>query len=192
MLAADAYRDQLLALQPPGAALPTDPKSTWAKLLHGLADELSRVDARAGALLDESDPRSTAELLEDWERIAGLPDACAEDGQTVDQRRAAVHARVAGIGGQSIQYFVNLAARLGYAVTITEYRPHDVTHDVTHALYGEDWAHAWAVNVAQHAVFVHTVAGGVDDALATWGNARLECAIRAAAPAHTIVLFVYV
>jgi len=188
---AAAYRDQLIALQPPGAALPTDPDSTWAQLLHGLAEELARVDARAGSLVTESDPRSTTELLAEWERVAGLPDACATDAHTIDMRRAALHARVAGIGGQSRQYYVDLAARLGYAVTITEYRPHDVTHDVTHPLYGGDWAHAWSANAVQNTVTGHTVTGSVDDALASWGNARLECAIRAAAPAHTIVLFVY-
>lgn len=188
---AAAYRDQLIALQPPGAALPTAPGSTWAQLLHGLADELARVDARAGSLVTESDPRSTSELLDDWERVAGLPDACATDEQTTDQRRAALHARVAGIGGQSRQYYVDLAARLGYAVTITEYRPHTVVMDVDSPLYGKDWAHAWSVNAVQDTVTVHTVNGAVDDALATWGNARLECAIRAVAPAHSIVLFVY-
>ena len=70
------YLNQLLQLQPPGEALPTDPDSTWVKLLDGLAQELERVDSRAAALIRESDPRQALELLADWERVCGLPGDC--------------------------------------------------------------------------------------------------------------------
>ena len=63
------YLSQLLALQPPGAALPREPESIWVRLLAALADGFERVDARSNDLVRESDPRSSIELITDWERL---------------------------------------------------------------------------------------------------------------------------
>ena len=67
------YLSQLLALQPPGAALPREPESVWVRLLAALADGFERVDARSNDLVRESDPRSCIELIADCERVCGLP-----------------------------------------------------------------------------------------------------------------------
>ena len=67
------YLSQFLALQPPGAALPREPESVWARLLAALADGFDRVEARAGDLVTESDPRTCNDMLTDWERVCGLP-----------------------------------------------------------------------------------------------------------------------
>ena len=70
------YLSQFLALQPPGAALPREPESVWARLLAALADGFDRVEARAGDLVTESDPRTCNDMLTDWERVCGLPAEC--------------------------------------------------------------------------------------------------------------------
>ena len=71
-----AYLSQLLALLPPGDALAREPGSKLERLLTVPAAELARVDGRVEALLLESDPARTAEMLADWERALGLPDEC--------------------------------------------------------------------------------------------------------------------
>ena len=71
-----AYLSQLLALLPPGDALAREPGSALERLLTVPAAELARVDGRVEALLAESDPARTAEMLADWERALGLPDEC--------------------------------------------------------------------------------------------------------------------
>jgi uncharacterized protein YmfQ (DUF2313 family) len=71
-----AYLSQLLALLPPGDALAREPGSRLERLLTVPAAELARVDGRVEALLLESDPARTAEMLADWERALGLPDEC--------------------------------------------------------------------------------------------------------------------
>lgn len=76
VLSAEAYLAQLQALLPPGSAWPRAANATLTKLLGALAEELARLDARALALIDEADGRSTLELLSDWERVCGLPDPC--------------------------------------------------------------------------------------------------------------------
>ncbi len=180
------YEAHLLALRPPGPA--------WAPEddhLGAAAEECARVHNRAVALVDEADPRTTTELLTDWERVAGLPDACTGPLPTLSQRRAALVARLTSIGGQSRAYFIGLAASLGYTVTITEYRPYTVDSPVDDPLCSEEWAFVWQVNAPLDTVRYRSVESGVDEPFSTWGNQLLECVIRRFAPAHTLVLFAY-
>lgn len=187
----EQYRDQLMALQPPGLALPVDLDSNWAALLEAIAEELARVDARGDDLLDEADPRVTYELLADWERVAGLPDACAPLNDTVERRRNALLGKLTGTGGQSREYFIALAASLGFQVTIDEFDPFDVNDTVDDSIFGSDWRFAWRVNAPGNTVAYFNVGSGVNEPLADWGNDLLECAIDARKPAHTHVLFAY-
>lgn len=73
---ASAYLSQLIGLLPPGDALAREPGSRLERLLSVPAAELARVDGRVEALLLESDPARTTEMLADWERALGLPDEC--------------------------------------------------------------------------------------------------------------------
>lgn len=155
---------------------------------------LDAAEGRSAALIDEADPRTTVDLLADWERVAGLPDTCVIDADgdlTPAQRRAALVARLTAQGGQSPPYFVALAAALGYAVTITEFHLHTVEDDVEYGLYDGDWIHTWQVNAAVLTVFDFRVEDTVDDPIAWWGNNGLICIIRRYKPAHTAVLFDY-
>ncbi len=192
MTAAD-YREQLLTLLPRGAAWPHDPDSTLARLMDALGAELARVDARGDDLVREAHPRTAWEMLPDWERVAALPSPCmAGQAQTTAERRAALAGRLAERGGQSRDYFVRLAASLGYAVTIDEFRPFDVTMDATALAADAAWAFVWRINApAAGGVRAADVTMGADDPLASWGSALLECEIREDAPAHTTVLFAY-
>ena len=187
----DDYLAQLQALLPQGPAWPRDAGATLTKLLRAMADELARVDSRAGQLIDETDPRTTNELLADWKRVAGLPDSCVTAAQSTAQRRAALHAKLTTLGGQSTAYFIALAASLGYTVTITEFEQHTVVDDVEHPLYSHPWQFAWQINAPQDTVGTLSVTDTVADPLAWWGNELLECVIRRIKPAHTHVLFAY-
>ena len=73
-LDARQYAEVLAQLAPPGVAFNSDPESNIAKLLAGMGDEFDRVYARIQDLIDESDPRTTFELLAEWESAYGLPE----------------------------------------------------------------------------------------------------------------------
>lgn len=194
-IGASDYLAQLQALLPQGQAWPRDADAALTQLLRAWADEQARVDGRAADLVEEADPRTTAELLADWERVAGLPDPCVEalaGTQTTAQRRAALVAKLTTIGGQSAAYYIALAASLGYAITVTEFDLHDVDSDVDAPLYGEPWQFAWQVNAAQDTIGVLAVTDSVEDPLAWWGNELLECVISRLKPAHTNALFAYI
>ena len=123
-MTAAAYRAQLQALLPPGAAWPRRPDATLTKLLDAISQELARVDARGGLLLDEALPAAALELLPDWERVVGLPDACsAALATTISERRQNVVSKLTQRGGASRAWFIEYAARLGYTIEIDEYRP---------------------------------------------------------------------
>jgi uncharacterized protein YmfQ (DUF2313 family) len=188
---AEQYGDHLQALLPQGGAWPRDRSATLTKFLQAWGDEFARIDGRGDQLIEEADPRTTLELLADWERVAGLPDECMGPGQTTAQRRAALLQRLTKLGGQSPAYYIDVAAALGFTITIDEFRAHDVDDDVDYPLLGSDWNFAWQVNSALNTVVELTVEDTVDDPLAFWSTVPLECVIRRLMPAHTVVIFAY-
>lgn len=188
-----AYLDQLKQLLPTGAAWPRATDATLTKLLGAMAGGLADVDARAENLIDESDPSTTLEMLADWERTLGLPNKCAGAPVTIQERRAAIVAALTARGGQSRQYFIDLAGALGYAVTIAEHRPFlagiSTAGDPVNI---EAWRFVFTVHAATATVRDFRAGlSAADEPLRTWGNTALECAITANKPAHTHVIFAY-
>lgn len=188
---ANAYAREFQQLLPRGAAWNLEPGSTLTRLLLGLADEYARVDDRAKVLVDEWDPRTTLELLADWERVYGLPDPCVGSDPSVVQRRNSLVAQIINLGGQTPAYFIAVAAALGFTVTITEFDEYSVEDDVDAFINGPAWAYAWQVNAPLNTVFEMTVDDLVSDPIASWGNEVLECVLERIKPAHTDVLFSY-
>jgi uncharacterized protein YmfQ (DUF2313 family) len=113
-MTADQYLDQLQALLPRGAAWTRSPGAVLTNVLDAVAQECGRVDLRAENLLDEIDPRTTYELLSEWERVYGLPESCVTGTLTTDQRRAALVTKITGLGGQSPRYILATLERLGF------------------------------------------------------------------------------
>lgn len=189
------YLRQMQALLPPGPAWPKDDDALLTRMLGALAAELARVDGRVQKLVDEDDPRLAAELLLDWERVAGLPDTCvALSGQTqsIAQRRAALVARLTMLGGQSKAYFIALAASLGYTVTITEFRPFRAGQSRSGDPVATNWQFAWQVNAPLNTVTPFRAGNAVaGDPINSWGNKLLECVLSRFKPAHTTVVFAY-
>ncbi|MEX2338214.1 MAG: putative phage tail protein [Aquisalimonadaceae bacterium] len=188
VLTAEQYREQLIALQPPGQALPTNLDSSWAKLLQATADALARVDARAADLLRESDPRSALELLTDWERVTDLPDPCrGADPGGLGERRAEIEARLVARGSQIPAYFVEIAGMLGYDIEITE-PPVSISGvliagDELSAAHEDRYAWRVRVPVDLSSAFV------AGDELGYYRPTELECLLRRLKPAQTIIEF---
>lgn len=191
-----AYQAQLQALLPPGLAWPRARGSTLTALLEALAAEFARADARTWKLIDESDPRSALELLTDWERVCGLPNACsAELATTLQERRAAVVARLTAIGGASPAYFIALASATGYAIEIDEFRPFvaGLSRCGDRLNGGHAVRHQWRVRVSgpRYTPF-RTGASQCGDLLGKIARAEdLECKLRRLKPAHTNLIVSY-
>ncbi|MBL3582636.1 YmfQ family protein [Oleidesulfovibrio alaskensis] len=188
------YAAQLKALLPPGSAFAAEKDSVTSALLTALAAELARLDAEAHRLLAEADPAQTLELLPEWEKQCGLPDACSRREATIAERRESVVMRLASMGGQSPDYYAELATAIaGKLCTVREYRPFRSGMSAAgDPLSNGDWVFTFAVQAP--AVPIHSFAcgqGAAGEPLRRWGITRLECVIRKLAPAHCIVIFTY-
>lgn len=182
-LASDAYARMLKQLLPRGTVWPSSIESIVAKTLLAIADELARVGARGDDLINESDPRTATETLEDWERILGLPDdLIVEIPDTDEERRLAITQKLIKRGGQTPALYIALAAAAGYTVTIKEDYGATIFRvgisRVGERLYGAQWAHVWKITV-------QAPAG------AALSHDELEAIINRAKPAHTFVFFEY-
>lgn len=175
---ADRYTSQFKKLLPRGKAWICETGSNLYLLLEGMAAEFARIHERAQDLLLEMDPSKAVELLPEWEKVWGLPDACTGELSTLGERRAALLARIRFVGDQRPGFFIQVAASVGYTVTITE----NVDDDPT----------VWQVNAPETTVrWARAGEARAGDRIRTWGNEILECAILQVAPAHLTVLFAY-
>lgn len=111
----------------------------------------------------------------------------------IAERRARVLARLTQRPGQSRAFFIGLAASLGATpATITEYRQTDVEAGCETPLLGEDWVHAWQMNLpGSAAVSLADCEDGCELPLAQRSSSSIECVLRDFAPAHTTLLFAY-
>lgn len=189
------YKNLLIRFLPPGMMWPgVESNNGLTALLDAFAAELARIDARAAELINEAYPDTTIELLDDWERVAGLPDDCTGALELLQQRRDALLTALTGTRSHSRQYFTNLAASLGYAITITESTPFRAS--INHAgdpLSGATELHTWQVNTsATNAIYFRASQSAAGDPLFTSDSNLLECVFNALKPAHTIVQYNYV
>lgn len=177
-------------LLPEGAAWPRDPDATLTQMLDAFSAEYARIHNRAVDLIAlEADAKRMSETLPEWEEMLG-PDACLA-AATIDERRAAVVARLTARGGQSRQFFVDVAAALGFEVTISEYRRHTCEMTCEDPICEEPWNFVWQVNAPETTIVESTCESTCETPLRSWGNTILECLISTRKPAHTRVLFRY-
>jgi uncharacterized protein YmfQ (DUF2313 family) len=174
---------------------PKGPAWTEDKVRAIWGEELARLDARIWTLVKEADPRTTSELLADWERVLGLPDECmASLPLSLNERRLIAWQRITERGGQSRAYFIDLAARFGEpGVTITEFRQMTCNDDCNDALCSLADEFVWRVNFPHPAENVRPMNCNDDcnDALQMFTAALAECPIDERKPAHTTVIFSY-
>jgi uncharacterized protein YmfQ (DUF2313 family) len=206
----EEYAHALSALLPRGIAWPRWPDTVIMKFVYGVAGVMGWADGRAADLLEiESDPRTTTEMLDSWEKAWGLPDPCFKTSQSVGERRKILVMRMTLLGAQSREFFIGIANYLGYQVSITEYRPFMVGVDacgdnrlLKGGLLG-DWPcqigdpamrFAWTVHVEQtKLVWFRAGSGqaGIDPHLRIARDNDLECILHRWGPAHTLSLFDY-
>lgn len=188
------YLSQCLALLPRGLAFAKEQGSVLSGLLAAWSALFARVDLRTADLVNEADPRTASELLLDWERIAGLPDACVTIVQSLEQRRAALLSKLTMVGNQSRAYFIGLAAALGYPdASIDEFFMMTCTDDCNGALNSQADLFTWRLNLpnATGGLFVMDCDSDCNSALQSWGDEAIECRINRFKPAHTSVIFAY-
>jgi uncharacterized protein YmfQ (DUF2313 family) len=158
--------------------------------LAALAGELVRVDSRAGALLNEPDPRTTAELLLDWERVTGLA-AADQAGRALAERREDARSRLAEDGDVSGAGWSARAARLGHAITWTEFTPSRCGVMVCGDELTPELAR-FVLQINAPVVLTHPAECGAlvcGDELGAYNTQRLEAELKRVKQAHTDLYF---
>jgi uncharacterized protein YmfQ (DUF2313 family) len=173
---------------------------------------------RISALALELFPDTCDEMLMDWERVAGLPDACIGQLPSTDLRRSALVRKLTLQRGQSRAYFIALAEYLldeSNVCSIDElYAPARIGGHVGDAIQGQrpaafarcginrigdplfvpatGWIYAWRLNSPLRSFWLARVGEArIGDPLRLFGSRLLECVITQEKPAHTIVRFGY-
>ena len=190
---ADDYGQALVRLGPRGLIWRTDPASIYVETLRALAPTYERSTAAAAHVLLETSPATTLDLLPEWEASLGLPDECSPPDQTLQQRQAAVRAKWGGRGGLTADYFIEMAAALGFTITITEFTPYVADMPCDEPDLDASWAHAWEVTIVAPDVALYFSAdiSTAEEPLVTYvGVDELICRIQDNAPADTVVIFV--
>lgn len=192
----ESYMQQLVELMPTGPAWDAEQASNTMAVLGVIASEFAYIHERADSVLREAIPSSTITLLEDWEGAAGLPDSCSPLADTRPERVEALVSKITRIGGQSKQFFIDLAASLGYEIVITEHKPFmcGISHCGTDVLTeGHDSRFVWHVSVL-HAKLLYLRCGSstIDQRLLDFRQADdLACLFHKLKPAHTELIIGY-
>jgi len=179
---------------PEGLAWTRAPLAFMTRLLTAIAKEFARIDARARNLPNEADPRETVELIDDWERFAGLPDICVTKEQSLQERQVALSAKLRMQGGQNAAYFIQIASDLGYEGATVDHKFMELTcnDDCNDELHSPDDKYTWVMNLPSDGGFYQMDAESpCDNALASWGDEAIECRINRYSPSHTTIIFAY-
>ena len=183
------------------------PEKTLNKIFYALSMEFFRADLFGDLLMNEKDPRTASSpgLLDDWERITGVPDEFLQEvyeqkyggDPPLEVRRNDVTTHLASRGGQSIAYYRSLAEKLGYVdsdgnvtITIYEFEPAYAGETVCgDHCYSEDWLHIWEVDgVDSKVTYFRAGSGRAGDRLAYYEGDPLYGYLVKFKPAHTYVM----
>lgn len=162
------YAEVLRKLLPRGRVWSREDEGTQAAVLDAVAVTSEGIDSAALTLIAAAFPATATDFLPEWNETLGLPDPCFGPFGNADDDRQQIVAKLIGAGGQSIGYFVSLAASLGYAITINEFSVHTVISPVTAPIAGVEWAYVWQVEIyGGYSARWYTVDDPVDTSLSS-------------------------
>lgn len=189
------FLEMIWELYPKGAAWIREP-GLLNKVNTSIAAELEAVNHRTNKLIDEADPRTTFEMLEDWEFNYGLPDECTPLGATLKQRRNSLVAKINFLGDMRPAAYKSIASELNYDVDLVEWRPFICGASECGSIDmigNEDIRFVWNLDI--YGVAQSFFESGVSicgDPLGSWDDAdELICRINKQKPSHTKVFYFY-
>lgn len=92
--------------------------SNFRKLLRGMSGELFRSNGLLKEYSEQIIPDQTVKFIEEWESTLDIPDGCFLGTGSIDVRRRDILTKLAALGVQTAQDFIDLAAIFGVTVTI--------------------------------------------------------------------------
>lgn len=165
--------------------------TVFRSLLQGLGAEMLRSKTLIEDFRREVLPNETILLLEEWERAVGIPDVCFSGTGTVDQRRTDVLVKLASMGVQTADDFVELAALFGVVAQVTAGSQHSTLPlTLPFILFpdGQTMRHTIVVSLdsalAAHFTYTFPIVFG------SLAISKVECIFRRLKPACCDIMFV--
>lgn len=160
----------------------------FGKILYSFGQELFNFESRINALFNEMIPGLSNELLPEWEKDLGLPDACSVNLGAIEERQRAVHTKyTTKYTGLSKSFFIQYAKNIGSTIKVYDlvstgqpFRVDKNRVDRTPA-DGIDGARLWSLGVT----FVWIVEIQKDDPNRNY----LHCRFMQMNPAHLILIW---
>jgi len=190
------YAYQLDELLPRGPIWKRRQGTVLDAFIFALSNELARVNNKAESILDEADPRTSMELLENWFNDWGIPSAClaALADPSLEEKRKELITKIISSRSLTAEFFKEVAETLGYECEIVTYSAFTVADTVEKPLFGTEWNTSYAMGIrvkSQSPTKLFTANWTVDQPLAVWGDQLFECLMRELIPAHVIAIFEY-
>ena len=92
--------------------------SNFRQLLRGIANELFTAEGYLISLNNEYLPDQTVLFIDEWESALGIPDSCFSGSGTITERRRDILVKLASLGVQTADDFIELGVIFGIDVTI--------------------------------------------------------------------------
>lgn len=162
-----------------------------------VAGELVRIDGSKDALISEADPRTTTELIAEWEADYGLPDECTPLAATLEERRLALITKIITNGEMTPRWYQRLVENMGYDVDdLIEWTPLIVGEDLTTGSMTEpELAARFCWGWTTYGINPHMFECGVSicrDPLGNYENDwEVVCRLNKLKPSHTQVVFIF-
>lgn len=161
--------------------------------LLGLAKELQRYYMILEDVATEHDLNYTQNLINEWERALGIPGTCLDMGGDIETRRRNALIKMNSLHGTTAQDFIDLAALLGFTVTLENAS----VHGMFPAAF-PIWLYDSGKTV-KFTLLVHLVATNQPDyfplefpfSFVRPENALIECLFNRMKPAFTQIMYVY-
>lgn len=184
-------------LQYDGIVWSKDPTSFWQKLLSAVLVEVKRVRDEICRLRGEVIPSKTVDLIDEHEVEYGLPEPCNLIAPTdFESRKKELVRKVTSTGGNYINYFRDLAARVGLNVVITEDLGTQTflsgRNKSGDKIWGTIWLFTWYIEVQDYEVNVFKCGQNQSGTpLRWWGADELECFFNLLKPKHTNLVITF-
>ena len=204
------YKSLIRSLLPSGKAWSFGNASIADKVFEAIATEFCRVEERVNDLLFEADPRQSIELLEEWERLVGLPDECSPEVENEIERRQLVLQRLTQIGALNGDFYEFIGQQLGFDITVTDVKAFRAgfaragdrcfTYKTTAFAAGSTagqvlvkygWRFFFLVDLPATAADIFRAGDTAGDRLREFENPLIECTIKKLKPAHAGVTFIF-
>lgn len=189
MMSTSPHAELLKRLLPPVSY-----NSAGENIARELEAEGNAIDAayqRAEIALQAISPNA-GELLEDWERNYGLPcDCLATATLSRSQRLALLIAKINEGGTFTKEKAIQIAATIGYTITITENRAREYVSGYGLEYADWQWNFVWDVTTTNNTITTRQYGDEFGFGYREWGNNLLECIIKSKAQADTFVRFIY-